>query len=171
MQTHNGVTLPELLITTAILMILAGLTMPAMTRFLDEQASVARANTVVGLLREARASAAARGPVMVCAANSDCRHFDGPHKGLKLVHDRNNNRRHDSDESVLKRVQLAENESIQWRSFRMKPWLRFSHRGVAWYQNGHFLVCHAGAARKVIISTQGRARVAPAGKTARQRCP
>ena len=170
MRKQNGLTLPELLISFTILSLVISMSAPPLGRFMDDQASVARANTVVGLLRQARASAAALGPVLVCAEGSDCQSFDGPARGLKLVHDSNNNRRHDDGDTVLDRIQLADNESVHWRSFRMKPWLRYGHRGVSWYQNGHFLLCHDKAARKVVVSTQGRGRVEPAGETTRRRC-
>ena len=170
MKHANGVTLPELLLCCTLLGVMCGLALPALGQFVDRQAVVARANNVLGLVRLAKASAAARGPVLLCAQGTDCGTFPTHSGGLKLVLDSNDNRRHDKDEAVLYQLMLDKGETISWRSFRGRPWLRINSRGVAWYQNGHFLLCRQSVARKVILNRQGRGRVAPAGES-RRRCP
>ena len=120
---------------------------------------VAQANRVLGTIHEARAEGAYRSAMLICSASSQCDNFRGPSTGLILVADHNNNLRLDNGDTLLEELLMPEGMTIEWRSFRMKPWLRINRFGVAYYQNGHFLLCYRGQARKVVLNYQAKARV------------
>lgn len=158
-RRHAGLTLIELLMTLAIASLVIASAMPSMERFLAQQNLVSQANRVLGMIHEARAEGAYRSAMLICSASSQCDNFRGPSTGLILVADHNNNLRLDNGDTLLEELLMPEGMTIEWRSFRMKPWLRINRFGVAYYQNGHFLLCYRGQARKVVLNYQAKARV------------
>lgn len=159
MRRHKrGLTLVELLVVLAVVVILALATGPGLSDVLRKQALVSHANNIVGLIYRARAAAIGSDPVLVCVAPGDCStHRSGT--ALQVVQDHNRNGRLDDPSELKDRLTLRKGMTVQWRSFRNKPWLRFNARGVSYYQNGHFLLCLDGTAIKVVVTRIGRPRV------------
>lgn len=167
---YHGLTLVELLVCLAILGL--GLAMAAgpWSRFVTRYALTAEANTLTGLIHSARGRAAGARPLMLCSRKGACAEFSDPAEALILVRDLNRNFSIDANEPVETALALPQGMTVQWRSFRAKPWLHFNSRGVAYYQNGHFLLCFRGMAKKVIVTRQARPRVKP-GDADNRRCP
>ena len=166
----KGATLIELII--CLVMVAAALAFSAgpWQRFVVRQALTAHANTLTGLIHSARGRAAGAVPMMLCSRAGHCEDFRTPDNALILVQDRNRNFSIDEGELLETALSLPQGMTVQWRSFRSKPWLHFNSRGVAYYQNGHFLLCYRGKAKKVIVTRQARPRVKP-GDADNRRCP
>lgn len=169
-QYCRAVTLLELIATLACLGLLVAATLPSFENFIARQYLISQGNQILGLIHLARAEGAYRYPILVCSAASRCEDFRTPSDGLILVADINDNRALDPEDDILHEMRLPEGMTVQWRSFRNKPWLRINRRGVAYYQNGHFLLCYRGEAGKVVLNYQARARQAP-GPSDPGRCP
>tara|TARA_R110002073_G_scaffold336542_1_gene534902 strand:+ start:9465 stop:9896 length:432 start_codon:yes stop_codon:yes gene_type:complete len=133
--------------------------------FLPKQKLISRANNLIGLIYLAREQAAGNAPTLLCAIDSDCNEFTVA-AGLELIRDSNGNFSKDGNEEVLREFRLPEGMTIEWRSFRKKPWLRFDSDARAWYQNGHYLLCMNNYGLKVIVTRIGRPRVAKGGVSA-----
>ena len=158
MHCQSGLTLVEMLVGVALMLLLLGLAMPAWDRLATYNGLVADSNRTIGLIRLARSEAVGEGPVLVCASNSDCRRFDDGSPGLKAVLDHNNNRRHDAGEPVIAEIRLQPDTRLYWRSFRNRPYLRLDPRGTVYHQNGHFALCRGRQGHKVVVSWLGSLR-------------
>ena len=158
----RGFTLVELLVTILVVSILATTAAPLFAKAIARQSLIARANNLVGFIYMAREKASEGNPVMLCALDQACAQFaDTRH--LALVEDRNHNERFDDADEILAELVLPEAMQVSWRSFRRKPWLRFTHQARSHYQNGHFLLCQEAMGIKVIITRIGRPRVEKGG--------
>lgn len=166
----TGLTLIELLIAVAMLSIMASLAAPAWQKFAARQALVAQSNALVGLIYQARSDATEKGAVLICAGQGDCAEFGDHDNSLRVFLDSNDNRRFDQPDQLLAYWQGHAEMTIQWRSFRNRPWLRLTRNGTAWYQNGHFLLCYRGQASRVTVTRIGRPRV-ERDKADSSRCP
>lgn len=158
----RGFTLLELLVTILVISILATSAVPLFANAVARQSLIARANNLVGFIYLAREKASKGNPVMLCALDQACTQFANT-RHLALIEDRNQNERFDNDDAVLAELVLPEAMHASWRSFRRKPWLRFTHQARSHYQNGHFLLCQEGMGIKVIITRIGRPRVEKGG--------
>lgn len=165
----QGVTLIELLICLVIAGLLAATAAPTMSRLLDDVRLTGSTNQLLSLLHAARAEGAYRSAMLVCSGRGKCQEFRKPDNQLILVADRNDSQSLDSSDEIVTTMTLPDGMTVQWRSFRNKPWLRINRYGVAYYQNGHFLFCYHGQARKVILNYQARARISDEGPN--KHCP
>lgn len=164
-----GFTLIELLTATAILATLIAAGAPMMRDLMTSQKLAANANQLLAMIYTARAEGAYRSDMMICSAQGNCSAFDEPDNHLILVADRNSNDIRDSSDEIINHLNLPPEMTVQWRSFRGLPSLRINRYGVAYYQNGHFLLCYRGKARKVILNFQAKARVSSNAST--KNCP
>ena len=155
----TGVTLIELLVWMTVLTVVTSTSVPMMQRLLASERLTANANQVLAMIHMARAEGAYRSPMLICSGQGGCDSFRQPDDRLVLIADLNNNRALDSGDETLSELALPDGMTVQWRSFRNHPWLRINRFGVAYYQNGHFLLCYRGQARKVILNFQAKARV------------
>lgn len=158
----RGLTLLELLVAIFVVAILVSSAAPSFSKAIARQSLVGRANNLIGFIYMAREKASEGHPVMLCDLDLDCTRFTDT-RHLALVEDRNNNERLDSADEVFAELVLPETMRVSWRSFRNKPWLRFTQQARSYYQNGHFLLCHKGMGIKVIITRVGRPRVEKGG--------
>lgn len=165
----RGFTLLEALTTTSILTTLTMLAVPVIQDLLISQQLRANANQVQSMVFTARAEGAYRSNMLICSGKGRCESFDEPDNRLILVADKNANAILDQSDKVIEELSLPQGMTIQWRSFRNLPSLQINRFGVAYYQNGHFLLCYRGHARKVILNFQAKARVTTEATT--KHCP
>lgn len=158
----RGFTLVELLVAILVVGILVSAAAPSLTKAIARQSLVGRANNLIGFIYMAREKASEGNPVMLCDLELDCTGFTDT-RHLALVEDRNNNERFDGADAIFAELVLPEPMKVSWRSFRNKPWLRFTYQARSYYQNGHFLLCHNRMGIKVIITRVGRPRVEKGG--------
>ena len=154
-----GFTLSELLACLVIAGILATAALPLMNRLVAEQRVVSATNSLLSLMRLARAEAMTGGPVLLCDNNYECSSFE-PTQQLSLI-------RADStpphikprpDSSPLALLTLPGDVHVSWRRFRGDA-LVFHRSGILHFQNGHFLVCNRLAGRRIVMNWAGRPRV------------
>lgn len=165
----RGFTLVELLTAMAIMVSLAVASVPMMRDLVTSHRLAANANQVLVMIFAARAKGAYRSNMLICSALGNCSAFDEPDNHLILVADHNSNDVLDSGDEIISHLNLPQEMTIQWRSFRGLPSLRINRYGVAYYQNGHFLLCYRGEARKVILNFQAKARVS--NQVSPENCP
>lgn len=160
MSKQRGLTLIELMITLAVLAVLATSAVPAMTRFIDEQRLTAGANLLVTHLQYARSEAIARNlPVSACPSPDGltCQgnRWD---MGWMVFIDRHKSAQPASPQEVLRVVQP---ETALQMSSGGRKWVRFQGSGAAYGSNLTIRVCAPrsdSSARAVIVSNPGRVR-------------
>lgn len=155
----RGFTLIELLVALLVLGILLqggvyfGQTLvPAIRLTADTQ-------QVLVLLSQARQQALMHQPIMVCASNSDCSTFGEHSTDLALIADLNHNARRDQGDRLIGRTHLHQGAQISWHSFRNQPNLTYRQGGLAYFQNGHILLCGNHDAQKIVVNWIGRPHV------------
>jgi len=126
---------------------------------------VAASNRVLGFIHQARAHALTHGSTYLCDGDSLCDRF-GPTRTLLIATDQDGDGKIAVTE-IFERLQLPEGTTLVWRRFRGEA-LRYGPRGNLYYQNGHFLICNQGYARKVIMNVIGTARIEAADP---RQCP
>jgi type IV fimbrial biogenesis protein FimT len=163
-----GVTIPEMLVTLAIVGVMSGFALPAFQGFVQQNRATAALNQLLGALQSARHSAITlRTSVTLCpsAVETACGARDSWHEGTLMFADRNANGRRDANEQVLRWLPGFEGGArIYWRSFRNRSYLQIKPSGLTDWQNGNLLYCPADRdphhAREVILNAQARPRVA-----------
>lgn len=167
--SSDGFTLMELMAGLLILSILASISAPLMSHLINSHRLAASANQMLGMIFTARAEGAYRSAMLICSGKGQCANFSTPDNTLILVADRNNSRSLDQGDDLMETLTLPSGMTAQWRSFRNRPWLRINRYGVAYYQNGHFLLCYHGLARKITVNYHAKARIDPNAST--DNCP
>lgn len=106
MTRAPGFTLVELMVTLAIVAILASVAAPGLSNFLENGRSFRAANTVAAAARFARAEAVnMQSPVVICGRDSsseDCSDSSDWRSGLIVFVDTNRNGDRDANERILK---------------------------------------------------------------------
>ncbi len=169
MRKSSAFTLPEMLITLAVVGVMTGFALPAFQGFVERNRSAVALNQLLGALQSARHTAVSlRTPVVLCpsATATACGARDTWHLGALMFADANANGRVDSEERILRRLPGFDNGArIYWRSFRNRSYLTMRPSGLTDWQNGHLLYCPPDGdprfAREVIINAQARSRAAP----------
>jgi type IV fimbrial biogenesis protein FimT len=107
---ENGVTLIELLVTLAVMAVVAGIAIPSFTTLMQSNAMTASANEMVSAFLLARSEALKRGaPVTVCWTSGasqesmSCGKGEGWHSGWVVFEDTNADARRDASEPILRR--------------------------------------------------------------------
>ena len=154
---------------SSILAILVLISAPAFKELVTTHRLAAGANQVLGMVFTARAEGAYRSNMLICSDLGQCDAFEEPDRRLILIADHNGNNTLDNDDDLISSLTFPAGMTVQWRSFRRLPSLQINRHGVAYYQNGHFLLCYRGQARKVILNFQAKARVSKS--TNSRHCP
>lgn len=157
----KGLTLIEILITLAVLAILASIGLPAFSGLLAEARMTAKSNTLMAHVQYARHAAVTLRTHVVACPSRDLQQCAGNRwdQGWIVFIDPNNNGRPDQPEDIL-RVIAAEPKLLIHSAGRHR--VRFQPTGGAFGSNLTIRVCDpAGRAkpRAVVVSNPGRARV------------
>ncbi|MBZ2190526.1 prepilin-type N-terminal cleavage/methylation domain-containing protein [Alcanivorax sp. JB21] len=158
MNRTQGFTLPELLIGLCLMALLANMALPAMRDLATRQSLIAQSNALTGLLYRARIAGAENGGALVCALGSDCEEFDIS-TGVLVARAAGTTSHPGPMGETIDSLILPEGMTIQWRSFRNRPWLHYGAHATSYFQNGHFLLCYRGRASRVVVTRIGRPRV------------
>ena len=164
-----GFTLLELLVSLAILAVLASLAGPGLLRLVQQERSTTALNQLLSAVHLARSSAITRGAIVTLCPSADgqaCAGRNRWHEGAIVFSDEDRDGRRDPEDALLRTLPGFEDASrVYWRSFRNKSYLQLDSRGMTNWQNGHFLYCPANRdprlARQLILNAQARVRKAP----------
>lgn len=148
----TGFTLVELLFVLAVIATISITTAPSLQHFIHSQRVAHATNNVISLIYQGKSEAIVNGKVSVCDANHSCQLFDQT-QHLTLV-------RHNSNgtDDIIRHIKLPHDITLRWNRFRGNA-LTFHRGGIAYYQNGHFLICNRYAARKIVMNWAGRPRI------------
>jgi len=169
---QTGATLAELLVVLAIAAILAGLAIPGFASLVHSSRLSAATNELLVSLHLARGEAIkrnARTVICISANGSTCATGGGWHQGWLIFHDANNNAALDPGETVIHARQALPDSIRLTGNSTVSKYISYAPSGgtksvTGAFQAGTLTVCNvanaSGAARRVVISSTGRPRVA-----------
>ena len=165
LERARGFNLTELMVALAVAGVLMGIAIPELAALAAGQRASARINSVAAAIQTARHLAVSHNRSMtLCSGQGPvCGDRDDWHEGMLVFADSDGNRRLDDGEYVGARLQgLNAGETIAWRSFGNRSFLRFRSSGISDWQAGNFKYCPADRdprfARQLILNAQGRTR-------------
>ena len=156
----GGYTMIELLITISIVAILAGLAVPAMTRFVQNDVLASQMNALAGSLALARSLAITRHQSVILCASADqatCSSSDWSDGWIVFV-DANSDLNVSSNESIESQVAALEGNNTL--SFSAGGRVIYDARGFAPNSAGTFVLCDSrgdDSIRTMTIQRSGRA--------------
>ena len=158
------------MVTLAAAGVLLGIAIPEFAGLVAGQRASARINAVAAAIHTARHLAISHNRTMtLCSGQGPvCAGRDDWPKGMLIFADSDGDRRLDSGEFVGARLPAIDaGETIAWRSFGNRAFLRFRATGITDWQAGNFQYCPADRdprfARQLILNAQGRLRHAADG--------
>ncbi|MCW8900262.1 MAG: GspH/FimT family pseudopilin [Gammaproteobacteria bacterium] len=163
---HNhGYTLIELLITLAVISVLALNVFPNISALLAQERSVILTNKLSAALAFARSESVTKQmTIITCQSNngSQCNRSGNWHNGWIIFADKNANKQRDNDEKLL-HVFAAVNHGTQAifnGSRGIDHYIKYNPSGQA-TPNGSFLICNPniGVGRALIMAPSGRLRL------------
>ena len=161
---EKGLTLPEVLLTLALLGVLATAALPRFDTLLQQTRSASIINLFTARIEAARKTALSRGETLtLCPGIEKCRSRDDWIAGARLFVDVNANGRIDPPDVLLRTfARLDSSGEIRWRSFGNRAWIQFRANGLTPSQSGRFTYCPEDAdprlARQIILNAAGRIR-------------
>lgn len=164
MHAHTGFTLPETLTVLMIASILVAAGAPALTTGLGKARARHTIQAALHTVQHARTLAINHqsGVITLCGSiDGQTCHRDWSH-GWLLFADNNDNRRHDSDETLYQQDTRVLHGELFWRGSAGRPYLRFTPLGYA-MEFGSLTYCPKDPdprhARQITINRPGRARL------------
>jgi type IV fimbrial biogenesis protein FimT len=148
----NGFTIIELMVVVAIIASVSLTAAPALQQFIQSQRVIHSTNNVISLIYQGKSEAIVNGRVSLCDANYSCERFDQTQQLILVRH------HPDGTDEIIHQTTLPPDITLRWSRFRGTA-LTFHRGGIAYYQNGHFMICNGYAARKIIMNWAGRPRV------------
>jgi type IV fimbrial biogenesis protein FimT len=164
LRPKNGFTLIELLVTLAIVGILLGAGLPAMSALIEQSQFKAQVSTVHRAIALTRSMAVYRGlPVSLCPLDAGNECDNDWSKQLTAFEDRNQNKTLDNDDVIIRSFpSLPDNNDHLTREFSRNNAIMFRPSGTAFGHNGTVKVCLNGQrdlSATIIISNVGRIRL------------
>ena len=169
-QTHVaprqlGFTIIELLVVITIMSLMFSMAAPAFSSLVQRYQVRGEVDQFISLLAVARQTAISKGVVVtVCPKHSSekdrCGSRNAWHLGTLVFEDLNGNRLMDGTDALIAGTAPLEHNTVQWRAFRNRSYLRFNPTGLTDWQNGHFLFCpvnqQANLIRQLVLNYAGR---------------
>ncbi|WP_312703628.1 GspH/FimT family pseudopilin [Stutzerimonas nitrititolerans] len=151
----QGFTLVELLITLALLAIVANIAVPAFDGLITRNRQQALMEQVASVLNSARAEAVLQGRTIEVCGSSDGKTCSANWSSGWLVRT--------SDDRRLQLTQLPSHDALRWSGFQQS--IRFHNNGTSPISNGRFYQCHGHeVAWQLVLNRQGRLRQATAAE-------
>ena len=162
----SGWTLVELLSSMTIVAILTGAGLPAMNRWLQQQAQATTFHDLHHLIYYARSAAIKRQRfITVCPSRDHHRcSSDWNSTDIMVFTDFNKNRIVETETDLVLRVSALPRQAscLQLRASAQKQYLQFKPSGASNGIAGHFRFCEDATtsnANKMVISLNGRSRI------------
>lgn len=158
---HQGWTLVELLVTGLILVILAGIAVPAMRDGINRSSELALFNLLGHAAAFARTRAVAAQRYVTLCGSDDGAHCRGQwHRHIIVFSDRNRNQIVDGPDQLYRMFTLnPETPCIRWRGGARRNYLQFKPSGASNGTAGHFQLCDPRADhlhQRLVVSLNGR---------------
>lgn len=151
----QGFTLVELLITLALLAIVANIAVPAFDGLITRNRQQALMEQVTSVLNSARAEAILQRRMIEVCGSSDGKTCSASWSSGWLVRT--------SDHRILQLTQLPSHDALRWSGFQQG--IRFHNNGSSPISNGRFYQCHKQkVAWQLVLNRQGRLRQATAAE-------
>ncbi|MES2218584.1 MAG: GspH/FimT family protein [Pseudomonadota bacterium] len=161
----QGFSLPELLITLSILILLTTLTIPNYKTFLTQAKTQTQRSKLQRALAYARSAAMLRGiKVTLCGATKDHQQCtDHWRNGVLLFTDENGSATITSTKQILHVITSQEQDgTLHWRSSFKLNYLQFQPTGRPNGKNGTFWYCEKNASAPswaLVVNLAGRTRL------------
>lgn len=168
MFNKNGYTLVELAACLAVISATLAMTLPPLSKSLENGRKVAATNQLLGALHYARGVAVnGRNVVTLCPGQINCLNANRWQSELLIFEDRNKNAQIDSNERLLKVIHVQPRYNWIWSNFRGASYLQYEPDGTTRALNGTFTLCSDNQPhREIVINLTGRVRTQPAsGRT------
>lgn len=149
---QSGLTLPELLITLALISILASLVIPQASQLIEKNQQLAAGDLLLRNLQNARARAIAEKRTLLLCPSSSNECADDWNEGWIL-------KSATSNEILSQDTLSGISGKLHWAGYRKE--ILFRSDGTSPTGNGRFFLCtQYGLAWQLVINRQGRIRVA-----------
>ena len=157
-------TLIELMVSIAIIAVLAGLAAPPAYRVLEQHKATSGINWILRAIHVTRQSAVDHGTTTtLCPSDLDGHCGGAWHRRVMVFTDHNADRQINGPDSVVTYLNFPhQGATLKWRSFRNKQYLQMEPTGFTNFQNGNFVYCSAKQepqfSRQIVLNRQGRVR-------------
>ncbi len=161
---QSAFTLIELIITLAIIAILANISFPSFNNLIDRTKISAEVNALSGLLRSTRNTAINHSEkVTICPSGNGLICTKEWSQGYMAFIDFNGDRQFNQNDQLLQQHKIENKKiSLRWRAFGIRNSLQWHQTGITNHQNGSFEYCYADEpklARGLFITKAGRVRL------------
>lgn len=160
----QGFTLIELLIILGIIMLLANMAVPSLTKLIHQEKITAEVNRLTGAIQVSRNTAATHSSkVTLCPSNDGRNCSKNWSSGYLAFIDKNGDRKRSSNEAIItQHKNTNKNIQLNWRAFGTKHSLQWLPTGITNHQNGSFEYCYKNKpklSRGLYITKAGRVRL------------
>lgn len=165
MSIEKGISLIELLVTSAVVIVLTTLAVPTFQQLKMQQESYQVYSEVVSALNFTRSSAiTSKTTTTLCPNDNNNKCGKDWSNGILIFTDKNQNGKYDKlSDTILKTTAKPHHpHSLKWSSFGNRPFIRYTPLGHTLNQNGTFVYCPANGnafyAQAIIVNRTGRIR-------------
>ena len=145
----QGFTLVELMVTLALLAVIANIAVPALESLITRNRQQALMEQVASALNNARAQAILQRSIIEVCGSQDGKKCSADWSSGWLIRT--------SSGQILQHIQLPSHDALRWSGFQKS--IRFHNNGSSPISNGRFYQCHKQkVAWQLILNRQGRLR-------------